>query len=599
MSERRGLDARFLQELKEKNNLVEVVASYTSLEKKGNSHWACCPFHHEKTPSFAVNESEQFYHCFGCGESGDVIKFVREMESTDFMGAIRILADRAKMQVPENNLDSDKIREEAARRKRMVAIMLDAAKFYRANLYGGKADAHLEYISRRQISPSIVKQFGLGASLDFFSLADYLLSKGYKKEDLLGSGVLAESKNGKLIDAQAGRFIFPIINASDEVVAFGGRSLEKTDFAKYKNTKETLLFNKSKTLYNVNLLKKFKRENPISEVIIVEGYMDTISLYQAGFKNVVASMGTSLTKDQARLVKRYSENVLISYDGDFAGQKADLRGLEILKDEHLRVKVVPMPEGLDPDDVAKQGREAYQVCLDKAMPLIDYKIHALRRKFDLQTTEGKRGYIAEAVKVIETAESASEREDLLKRLSKQTGITYGSLERDLHNLPKTGSAQAPVAPQDVVAGTDKYKKAARFVLATKLFQIEYAKETPIEKFEFDEETHKIIAEYIRSCQEKGEGVHPSYLFEILDENTVEFNEILDLNYEDKLSGEIGKKFFFDSVRVLQQQQIERNIKRYKDLAEEETDMQKRKEYTKMILQYTQKAKDLAKEKRQK
>lgn len=275
-----------------------------------------------------MNESEQFYHCFGCGVSGDVVRFVQEIESTDFPGAVRILAARAKIPVPESDFDSEKAAALKRKRDTLVKILLDTARFYLSNLYGGRAEAHLEYISRRKLAPTTVKKFGLGASLDFYSLPEYLTGKGYSRADLLDSGVLTEAKNGRLIDSQGGRLIFPIINAFDEVVAFGGRLLEKSDFAKYKNTKETLVFNKSKTLYNINLLKKLKRTKPISEVIVVEGYMDTISLYQAGFENVVASMGTSLTKDQARLVKRYSENVLISYDGDFAGQKADLRGLK-------------------------------------------------------------------------------------------------------------------------------------------------------------------------------------------------------------------------------------------------------------------------------
>ena len=177
-------------------------------------------------------------------------------------------------------------------------------------------------------------------------------------------------------------------------MGFGGRTLDKTKFAKYKNTKETMLFDKSKTLYNINLLKKLKREQTVKEIIFVEGYMDTITLYQAGFKNVVATMGTSLTKEQARLAKRYTDNILISYDGDFAGQNADLRGLEILKEAGLNVRVVPMPDGLDPDDVAKQGAEEYQKCLDQAMPVIDYRIHALEKKYDIKKTEEKRQFVS-------------------------------------------------------------------------------------------------------------------------------------------------------------------------------------------------------------
>ena len=234
----------FLKELKERNDIVEVIRSYVAVDRKGGNYWACCPFHHEKTPSFAVNEAEQFYHCFGCQESGDVIKFVQEIESTDFMGAVRILADRAKMQVPESNFDTEESIRKKKKRDNMAKILLDSARFYLRNLYSGdeRADAHLEYIAKRGLSPTTVKKFGLGASLDFNSLPEYLAGKGYFKEDLIDSGVLAVSeKNNRMYDSLGGRLIFPIINAFDEVIGFGGRALEKTKFAKYKNTKETLL----------------------------------------------------------------------------------------------------------------------------------------------------------------------------------------------------------------------------------------------------------------------------------------------------------------------------------------------------------------------
>ena len=581
----RGMDPRFMQELKQKNNIVEVIGSYIALDRKGGNYWACCPFHHEKTPSFAVNESEQFYHCFGCGVSGDVVRFVQEIESTDFPGAVRILAARAKIPVPESDFDSEKAAALKRKRDTLVKILLDTARFYLSNLYGGRAEAHLEYISRRKLAPTTVKKFGLRASLDFYSLPEYLTGKGYSRADLLDSGVLTEAKNGRLIDSQGGRLIFPIINAFDEVVAFGGRLLEKSDFAKYKNTKETLVFNKSKTLYNINLLKKLKRTKPISEVIVVEGYMDTISLYQAGFENVVASMGTSLTKDQARLVKRYSENVLISYDGDFAGQKADLRGLEILKDENLNVRVVPLPDGLDPDDVAKQGAAAYQACLDAAMPLIDYKLHALEGKYDLKKSEDKRNFLAEALKVVRTAESESEKEDLLKKLRDKTEISYQSLERDLNNLPAEKQLEIAVPPPSE-AGTDKYKKAARFILAAKLFSAPYAENYTLDGIEFEDNVHKIIAQYIGSCEKNAEKVRPSELFEILDEDCPEFNEILDLNYGDKLSGEIAERFFSDSVKTLEREKIGEKIREYTKLFSEERDTEKRKEIARKINEYT-------------
>lgn len=583
-----SLDNRFLEELKQKNEITEVIGSYVSLDRKGNTHWACCPFHHERTPSFAVNQAEQFYHCFGCGVSGDVIKFVREIENTDFMGAIRILAARAKMEVPESNFDTEKSLELKKKRDAMSAIMLDSARFYLSNLYSGdrRAEAHLQYISNRKLAPTTVKKFGLGASLDFYSLPDYLAGKGYSKQDLLDSGALTEAKNGRLVDSQGGRLIFPIINAFDEVVAFGGRLLEKADFAKYKNTKETMLFNKSKTLYNINLLKKLKRQKPVNEVIIVEGYMDTISLYQAGFENVVASMGTSLTKEQARLVKRYSPNVLISYDGDFAGQKADLRGLEILKDEHLNVRVVPMPEGLDPDDVVKQGAPAYQKCLDAAMPLIDYKLHAIERKFDLSRTDDKRAYVAEALKVVDSAESESVKEELLKKLRDKTGISYHALERDLKSVgaAKPQETVMPMKEQiaETAADTDKNVKALRFILAAKLFSAPYASGCDLQELSLTDETHIVIAQYVIEREKAGQKIRPGELFEVLSEDAPELNAILDLNYEDKLTGEIAKRFFEDSLRALQIERVEKDISRLNKAYGEATEESSRKEIAQQI-----------------
>lgn len=601
MSGVKGIDPEFIRALKQKNDIIEVLRGYVALDRKGGNHWACCPFHHEKTPSFAVNEAEQFYHCFGCGASGDVVKFVQEIESTDFMGAVRILAARAKMTVPESNFDTEEALLKKKKRDNMAKIMLDSARFYLGNLYSGdeRAEAHLSYISRRGLSPTTVKKFGLGASLDFYSLPDYLSGKGYMRQDLIDSGVLTESKNGKLVDSQGGRLIFPIINAFDEVVAFGGRLLEKSDFAKYKNTKETMLFNKSKTLYNINLLKKLKREQSLKDVIIVEGYMDTISLYQAGFKNVVASMGTSLTKEQARLVKRYSENVLISYDGDFAGQSADLRGLEILSSEGLQVRVVPMPEGLDPDDVAKQGADAYQRCLDAAMPLIDYKIHSLERKYKLDKTEEKRKFVSEALKVVASAESESLKEELLKKLRDKTGITYHALERDLRSVGKqeTKPESENFERQrigETASGVDKNVKAKRFILAAKLFSAPYAKELDLNEIDFTDETHKIIAEYVLEHEAQNERIRPSELFERLDEDCAELSEILDLNYGDKLTGEVAERFFQDSVRALEREQIEAKITAYGVLYKETQDETERKEITARLQSLLKKRNELKK-----
>lgn len=558
----------FLRELKQKNDIVEVIGSYVALDRKGGNYWACCPFHHERTPSFAVNEGEQYYHCFGCQESGDVIKFVREIESTDFMGAVQILAARAKMTVPENGYDSEEAAKRKKKRDTMVQIMRDTARFYLNNLYSGdaRADKYLQYIQNRSLAPTTVKKFGLGASLDYTSLPKFLAAKGYPKEDAIDCGVLSVDDKGRVFDSLGERLIFPIINSMDEVVGFGGRTLDKTKFAKYKNTKETMLFDKSKTLYNINLLRKLKREQAVKEIIFVEGYMDAITLYQAGFKNVVATMGTSLTREQARLAKRYTDNILISYDGDFAGQNADLRGLEILKEAGLNIRVVPMPDGLDPDDVAKQGAEAYQKCLDAAMPVIDYRIHSLEKKYDVKKTEEKRKFVSEALKVVRSGESADVREELLKYIAKISGTAFHVLERDLNNMKQEPSPTPMEAPKEriteLLSEGDKTQKAKRFVLAAKLFSAPYAQSVSLSDFLWKDETHIVVVNYIMDHERSGERIRPSELFVLL-ENNAEIGAILDFNNGDKLTGPTAEQFFNDSVKAMQSEAIDEEMEQLK------------------------------------
>jgi len=572
-----GVDQEFLRTLKEKVNIVDIAEGYFSLEKRGGSYWACCPFHHEKTPSFAINEGGQYYHCFGCGASGDVIRLVSELESIEFMDSVKLLAAKANMEVPTSDEDSRKTAEQKRKRDTLLKILNDCAHFYLDNLNSGKADAHIEYIISRKIPANIVRTFGLGASLNYTDLPKFLLAKGYSKQDILDSGTVNEA-DGRLSDAQGGRLIYPIINSYNEVIGFGGRMLKKTNFAKYVNTRDTLIFNKRKNLYNINLLKKLKRSQTIKEVIMVEGYMDVLSLYQAGFKNVVASMGTSLTQDQARLIKRYADTVLISYDGDGAGQKANMRGLDILKGEGLRVKVVPLPEGLDPDDVIKQlGAEAYQKCLDDAMPLIDYKLVTLKRSFDLNKGEDKRRYISEALAVIRTASSASEKEDLLKTLRSETGISFEALKRDLEakSPPEEPEREKAVVKKD---SADAIKKASRFVVASFLFGADYIKDKDISEIEFTDEIHAIIAKYIRSKKLMEEDIRLSELFEFFEAGTPEYEELERiLDYSEGFgfdNVEVAVKYFNDCVTQLKlsslNAQIESETKRLssvKDLAE--------------------------------
>lgn len=596
-----GADKDFLRTLKEKVNIVDVAGGYLTLEKRGGSYWACCPFHHEKTPSFAINEGGQYYHCFGCGESGDVIKFVSELESLDFMDTVKLLAQRVNLPVPEMHDDSQQTVELKRKRDELLKILNETAHFYLDNLRSGKADAHVDYILKRQIPSNMVRTFGLGASLNFTDLPRFLLSKGHTKQDIVDSGVVNEA-NGRLTDAQGGRLVFPIINSYGEVIAFGGRALQKTDFAKYVNTRDTLIFNKRKNLYNINLLKNLKRSQSVKQVIMVEGYMDTISLYQAGFKNVVASMGTSLTQDQARLVKRYADTVLISYDGDGAGQKANLRGLDILKEAGLNVKVVPLTDGLDPDDIIKKyGAEGYQACLDRAMPLIDYKLTVLERGVDMSQADEKRKFIAEALAVIRTADSEAEREELLKRLRDSSGISFEALRRDLEAKPVSSPPTVEEKEKSVRKdNASAVKKASRFVLSGFLFGEEYAQGVDISAIPFTDDVHVIVATYIRSKKLMEEQVRISELFEFFDENTPEYDEltrILDYSegaelIDGGMPEEVAERYFFDCIRTMKIAQTDAAIAEEKQKLKGVNDLEIQKQILNRISELTLQKKKL-------
>ena len=549
----------FIRVLKEKNDIVEVIGSYIKLERRGYNYWACCPFHHEKTPSFSINAADKYYHCFGCGASGDVIGFIKNYENVDFMQAVQMLAARAKLEVPAfDGRSAEEAAEKKRRRDRLAALMKDAARFYLGNLYSGRAEEHLAYLQKRGISPSTARRFGIGASLDYVSLPAHLLAQGYTSEECAESGACTLTDDGRLIDAEGERLIIPIIDNLDEVIAFGGRLLKKSDRAKYKNTRETLLFNKSRTLYNINLVKKERRAGGLSSIILVEGYMDAISLYEAGFHGVAASMGTSLTKEQARLLKRYTENVLISYDGDFAGQKANLRGLEILRQEGLKVRVVPLPEGLDPDDVIRrQGAEGYRACLAEAMPLIDFRLFAARRKYDIEKTDEKREYISEALSIVREASGAAEREELLKRISGETGISVSALGQDLESLPRVPVSETAERETAREENVGLEKKAARFVLAACLLDKPYARGCDLSALPFEEPAHRTVAGYI--LKERREGnVRASGIFDLLPADG-ELEQILDLDYGDNLESPAAQKYFEDCVTALRRRPLSEKI----------------------------------------
>ncbi len=571
-----GFDSRFLEELKNKNDIVDTISRYVRLEQRGTNFWGKCPFHHEKTASFSVNSTGQFYYCFGCHKSGDVISFIMEIESIDFNDAVKLLAERAKIPLPEVKYDDEKIKEQKKFKQRLLDLMRDTARFYVANLPGEKGYKHVEYILKRKLSTETVTAFGLGASLDFNTLPEYLKSLGYTYEEMLASGAV-ESKNGRYFDAMGGRLIVPIIDRFNQVIAFGGRLLEKADFAKYKNTKETVIFSKSNNLYNLNNLKKLKNTSGLNGVIMVEGYMDTISLAQAGFYNVVASMGTALTKEQARILKRYSDKVFICYDSDSAGQQATMRGLEILKEEGLEIKVVSMPEGMDPDDVVKNlGAEGYRKCILEAKPLVDFKIDALRKKYDIKTIDGKRKFISGAIDIIRESPSPAEQEDLLKALRDYTGTTYETLKRELYAQEKAVDKPVQPIPEFNDNAGDKATLAARYVLYSYLFNKNYTKEVDICDVEFLLPIHNSIKKLFIERQNAGETLKFNDLYELLPvESNQELSRIAGMETDENKQYDQAV-YFNDCLITLRMEAINREIEGLNKTFSEETDTQKRR-----------------------
>lgn len=466
-----GFPAGFIDELKAKNDIVSVVSRYVTLERKGRTYWGRCPFHGEKTPSFAVNENDQFYHCFGCHAGGDVIKFVQEIETMDFMGAINLLAEWAHMEVPAlSNTDNSAIEKRKQQKERLLAVMKDTAKYYHSNLSLPVAKPARDYLAKRKVMPEVANKFGMGYSLGYNELPVYLASKGYTENEMLDAGVVKRNPSGKLYDVVAGRLVFPVIDVYGNVIAFCGRLLDaEAAFAKYLNTAETMLFSKGKTLFGINLVKKKKQTSPIDYLIVVEGHMDVVSLHKAGFDTAVASMGTALTEDQAKLMKRFSDKIYICYDGDSAGKKATLRGLDILKNNGLEVKVVSLPEGLDPDDVInKYGASGYQKCLDRALPLVEFKLKYLQKLYDVSTHDGKAKYLEESILVLKSL-SDVEAEVYLDLVSSISDSNKDFIRRQLSketlDKPQVSTLTKLAAEREVTPLDSGREKAEKYILS--------------------------------------------------------------------------------------------------------------------------------------
>lgn len=433
-----SLPEEFLQELKYRNDITEVVSSYVNLKRRGRNMVGLCPFHSEKTPSFNIYSENGSFYCFGCGAGGDVITFVMKIENLDYMEAVRFLAQRAGMTMPDTGYDDSMNRL----RTRIYEANREAARFFYSCLNSPEGAEARSYLAGRQLSPKTIVRFGLGYSpKSRYSLCNHLKSKGFKESEIVAANLAFQSKSGKgIYDRFSDRVMFPIIDLRGNVIAFGGR-LMGDGKPKYLNTSDTPVFKKSNNLFSLNNAKNSGERT----LILCEGYMDVIAVNQAGFQNAVATLGTALTSEQAILMKRYADDVVICYDADEAGQKATARAIEILRNAGVQVRVLTVPDGKDPDEFIKKhgenGSAAFKNLLGKSKNDMDYRLAKLKSSFNLETTQGRVLYLNGAIKMIAALDNPVEKDIYLSGLSEEMGVEKNALLEQIKRVSRSKAGE--------------------------------------------------------------------------------------------------------------------------------------------------------------
>lgn len=553
-----GFTPEFLEELKYKCDIVEVISQYVPLQKKGGRYFGCCPFHNEKTPSFCVNNG--WYHCFGCGASGDVVKFVMEMESVSFYDAVRILADKVGLQLPEVKLDP-----QYAQKKEhgdvLKQLMRDAARYYRNNLLDEKKgnDAR-EYLHNRGLDDEIAKRYGLGLSLDNESMVGYMRRKGYSLKDLEECGLVGNAQ--RPYDAFANRIIVPIMDSMSNVIAFGGRIYHgEKDVAKYKNSTNTTLFDKGRTIYGINFIKRDKKMNGVAykELILVEGYMDVISLGASGIKNAVACMGTALTDGQARELSRMTENLYVCYDGDGAGKKATIRNVDILSKFVQNVRVISLDEGKDPDETVREGgAEAFLKKQKEALPVIEYKLKLCADANDLGSVNGRAKYVQSALKVLKTIDNRAEREVYMDVVSKMSGVSVATLTDEAGMIRPVKIEQPKENDEEKIA---KNLRASRFVLNRIVKGEKYVDLSKIKTEWLENDLHRQVFEWAKTMPEHTDMVKT--MFSVFGYDNEEISNILNINM--KFADNIREADYFnDCVLMLANEFVSKRLEQVKN-----------------------------------
>lgn len=546
-----------IQRIKEENDIVDIISESVKLKRSGRNYSGLCPFHHEKTPSFSVSADKQIYKCFGCGEAGNVITFVMKTKNLTFPDALKFLADRVNI-----DLELDKNNDNRNSFKRLYKLNVEAARYFFTSLQHNTEAKR--YLLNRGITEDTIRRFGLGFSVDSWNkMLNHLRSKGYSEIDMLSSGLIIKSQKGSYYDRFRNRIIFPVFDYSGKVIGFGGRVLDDSK-PKYLNSPETPIFKKGTNLYGLNFVIK---NNHSKTFIIVEGYMDCISLHQYGITNVVASLGTALTINQAKLMKRYADRVIISYDADSAGQMATIRGLDILKRVGMDVRVLTVPQGKDPDEfIRNNGKEAFLKLIEDALPLIDYRIKILKEGMDFNNSRDVIEYAEKALEVISELDPI-EKEIYIKKLSDETKIREQALFDMINSKIQKNVKNAENVNIDRDFGQKLYLEPAYLkaergllgIMAKDNKALEYAVDN-ISKDELILESHRKIYDYIIESYQYGEEERKKHIEIKCDniETSKEWVSILDteLIYDEH----DFKNIFMDYIKSIKKYKLEESKK---------------------------------------
>lgn len=426
-----------IDEIKNNNDIVDVISQYVHLKRSGRNYFGLCPFHNEKSPSFAVSPDKQIFHCFGCGVGGNVIHFISKIEGINFRESIELLAERANIVLPKlENVGDNKTQE---LKEKIYQINKETAYFYHENLYKPTAKMAQEYVKKRKLNNSTLKEFLIGYSGNFNELYNFLKSKGFSDEAILASDLVNKNDRGQYIDRFRHRLMFPIQDVRGRIIAFGGRVLDDSK-PKYINSPENLVYIKGRHLFGLYNAKK----HDTKKILIVEGYMDVISLHQRGITNVVASLGTAMTEAQGRLLRRSSDQIVLGYDADGAGQEAIIRGLEILRNLGCDVRVLQISGAKDPDEyVTKYGPERLVKCIDDAISLVEFKVRVLKKNLNIENTSDKIKFLNEIAKILAKVENSMEQEIYIEKISKDYDISKDALYSEIKKIlyPKNANSK--------------------------------------------------------------------------------------------------------------------------------------------------------------